>query len=284
MADSQPGGFPSTCVDAATVAAFVDGVLDPASRARVVAHVATCEDCAELVGEVIRTNDELPVASKGKVLWMRSRGLAAVGGVAAIAASILLFVVNRGAALDPVIAAVGDNRPILARPSGGFHYGPLRSPMRGSSAGSDDLALAAAVARLRERATQTNAAGDLHASGVAELVAGNTAGAIDALQAARRLEPDDARVIADLGAAYMTRFVERGDQADANAAVDAFDTALARSPSLKEAWFNKALLLERMNRPAEALTAWSSYLELSDERGWREEATRNRDDLQRRLR
>ncbi len=278
-----PRGFSPACVDAATLAAFVDGTIDPAGRARVVAHVATCADCAELVGEVVRTSEELSVGAKGKVLWMHRRGLAALGGLVAVAASLLLVVLNRGAALDPLVAAVGNERLILARPTGGFHYGPLRSPTRGEKDQSN-LALAAEAARLRERAAETNAAADVHASGVARLVAGDATGAIDALQAAVRLQRDDARFVADLGAAHMTRFADDGDPRDASAALDALDRAIALSPSLKEAWFNKALLLERMNRPADALTAWNTYLDLSDDRGWRDEAIRNRDDLQRRLR
>lgn len=293
MAERYPGGFSPACVDAAAIAAFVDGTIDPAGRARVVAHLATCPDCSELVGEVVRTDDELPVAEsrrdpspadpRGTVLWMRRRGLAAVGGVVAIAASVLLFVLGRGAPLDPLVAAVGNERLTLARPTGGFHYGPLQSPVRGANTGASQLLLAA-VSRLRERARATNAAGDLHAEGVALLVAGQTADAIASLQSAARARPDDAAIAADLGAGYLTRFVERGEQGDAAAALESFDRALARSPALEEAWFNKALLLERMNRLDEALTAWNRAVELAGDSGWRGEAVRQRDDVQRRLR
>ena len=282
-ATGYPGGFSPTCVDAATLAAFVDGTIDPAGRARVVAHVAACADCAELVGEVVRTAEEIPVETRGKVLWMNRRGLAAFGGLVAVAASLLLFVLNRGAALDPLVAAVGNERLTLARPTGGFQYGPLRSRVRGSS-DSTNYQLLAEAKKLHDRALQTNAAADLHAAGVGQLVTGDTTNALDSLQSAARLAPDDATILTDLGATYLTRFVDRGDHSDAAAALDAFDRALALSPPLAEAWFNKALLLERMNRPADALTAWNKYLELSDDRGWREEAIRNRDDLQRRLR
>ena len=295
MVEHQPGGVSSACVDAATIAAFVDGTLDATGRARVVSHLASCPDCSELVGEVIRTDEDLaqPLASPesspdsgvspGKVLWMRRRGLAAVGGLVAIAASLVLLFLNRGAPLDPLVAIVGDERLILARPTGGFHYGPLRSAVRGSGDAAN-LQLAAEVMRLRERAERTKAAGDLHAYGVAQLVAGDINGAIDALQSASRLTPDEARTVADLGAAYMTRFVARGDQRDATAALDALDQALSLSPSVKEAWFNRALLLEQVNRPSDALAAWSKYLELTDDQAWRDEAVRRRDELQRRSR
>ena len=292
----QRGGMASACPDAATIAAFVDGVLDPAGRARVVQHLASCADCSELVGEVVLTAEELAADSrqqsgprpggdqpKGKVLWMRRRNLAAVGGLIAIAASLLLLLLNRGSQLDPLVAIVGDERLILARPTGGFHYGPLRSPVRGAG-DTENLQLAAEVARLRERAERTNTAADRHAYGVAQLVAGDTAGAIASLQTASQSKQDDATILADLGAAYLTRFAARGDQADAAAARESIDKALSLSPALDEAWFNKALLLEQMNRPTEALAAWTKYLELPVDEQWRGEALRHRDDLQRRSR
>jgi hypothetical protein len=286
MAERYPGGFSPACVDAATIAAFVDGTIDPAGRARDVAHLASCPDCAELVGEVEYAREvipDVPAMPKGKVLWMRRRGLAAVGGLVAVAASLVVILLNRGSELDPLVAIVGNERPVLARPTGGFHYGPLHSPVRGST-GSNNYQLQAEVARLLERAQQTKAAVDLHAAGVAQLLAGDTNAAIESLQAATRLKPDDATYDADLGAARLARFVERGEPTDSAAAIESLDRALARAPSLKEAWFNKALLLERMNRPADALAAWDGYLKLSDDRGWREEATRSRDELQRRPR
>jgi len=290
----------ATCIDDATIAAFVDGTLDSEERSRVVAHLASCPDCQELVGEVVRTQEELPNLAGdvtagsltsdppkpgpvNNVLWFRRRGFAAAAGLVAIAASVLFLVLNRGNQLRPLVDVVGEERLTLARPTGDFHYGPLRSPMRGprETAG---FALLAEAAKLRERATRTGAARDLHASGVAQLLAGDVANGIEALEAAARLKPNDAAVRADLGAAYMTRFVNSGNQADADAALDAFDKAFALDPAAsKEAWFNKALLLERLGRPADALLAWDSYLALPNEPGWREEALRQRDALQQKI-
>jgi tetratricopeptide (TPR) repeat protein len=294
MADGDPGGFASACVDAATLAAFVDGRIDPAGRARVAAHLASCPDCTELVAEVIRTNDELsehesadaapePAEQRGlpgKVLPMRRRGLAVAGGLVAIAASLVLLMVNRGSELDPLVSIVGNERLTFVRPTGGFRYGPLRSPVRGTT-DTGDFRLRAEVARLKARARETSEPGDLHAAGVAELVAGDAAGAIASLQAAERSAPDDARIAADLGAALLARFAERGDQSDAAAALASIDRALARAPALEEAWFNKALLFERTNRPDEAQAAWTKYLEISTDPAWRDEAARNRDALRR---
>ena len=291
MAESRPRGFSPACLDAETVAAFVDGTLEPVSREGVVSHLASCPDCSELVAEVVQTVEDLPAdfrsynadgQSKGKVLSIRRRGLAAAGGLTAIAAALLLVVLNRGSALDPLVQIVGSKRPTVARPTGGFHYGSPRSPVR-SDQNDDDLQIAAEAARLRERAERTQAPADLHAYGIARLLAGDNAGAIDSLEAAVHSTPAEPRYVADLGAAYMTRFVERAEYADATQALELLDRALSLSPALKEAWFNRALLLERLNRPADALSSWNKYLELPDAQPWREEAIRNRDALQRQL-
>jgi tetratricopeptide (TPR) repeat protein len=297
MADVRPGGSPSGCIDAATLAAYVDGTLDAAGRNRVVGHLASCADCYELVAEVIRTEaeldgtaadveefedergkDELPAPKQ--VFWTKPLRFATAGGLMAVAATALFFVIERGTPLDRLVTAVGPERLIEARPSGGFQYGPLRSPMRGSE-DVRDLSVRAEAERLRERAASSGAADDVHAWGVGQLLRGDIDGSIASLEAAARSKPNDAAYRADVGAAYMSRFVQQKNQADAATALDAFDKALALSPTAAEAWFNKALLLERLDRRDEALAAWNRYLALQDQPGWRNEAIRRRDALQR---
>jgi tetratricopeptide (TPR) repeat protein len=80
----------------------------------------------------------------------------------------------------------------------------------------------------------------------------------------------------------MTRFLQQNNQSDATAALDSLDKAIAISPSAaaKEAWFNKALLLERLDRRDEALNAWNRFIALPDQSGWRDEGIRHRDALQ----
>jgi tetratricopeptide (TPR) repeat protein len=292
LGEIQPHSRSTGCLDVATVAAFVDGALDSTARAHAMGHIASCADCSELVAEVLHAQEDLaepvappadrpvsftpaaPVAHR----WRRPRLLAGVGGLVAIAASLLILF-NRQAPLDPLVSIVGAQRLTMARPSGDFQYGPLRSPLRGS-ADLENLELRAEVARLQERAARSAAPSDLHAAGVARFLTGDPSTAVTLLERASESSPRDARVQGDLGAAYMTRFVERGDPADAAAALAALDKALALAPSMKEGWFNKALLLERLNRPADALAAWTKYLELPDAGGWRDEAIRHRDAVQ----
>jgi hypothetical protein len=282
---------PDPCVDAETLAAFVDGTLDASERTRVVAHLGRCADCARLVAEVTSTDEELreigetqatgltAIPTAHVAIFPRRRLLFAAGAVLAVAASVLLVVFNRDARLDPLVALVGQERMTIARPTGGFHYGPLRSPTRGG--GNDRLDLLAEAARLRERATRSGSADDVHAAGVAFLIAGDAASAAPLLASAVQSKPDDASFHSDLGAVQMTLFLESGDQAHAAAALASFDRAIALEPGAKEAWFNRARLFELTNRPADAIAAWTKYLALSDEDGWRQDATRSLDALQR---
>lgn len=295
MADARLEPPSPPCVDAATLAAFVDGTLDEVSRGRVLSHVASCPDCYELVTEVVLTESELEESRatdhavrtaevsdrQAKILsWRRPLTFAAAGGLFAIAASVMFLIVDRDTPFDSLVSIVGNQRLTEARPSGEFRYGPVRSPLRGPRE-VENLELRAEAARLRERADRTGSPEDLHASGIAQLLAGDTANSVRILESGVQARPGDAAYRADLGAAYMTRFLEGGAQSDATTALDAFDKALALDPSTKEAWFNKALLLERLDRLGEAVVAWNKYLELQDEADWRAEAIRHRDASQR---
>ena len=218
MVETHANPLSSSCVDSATLAAFVDGQLERTERARVISHLARCPDCSELVGGVIAVGEALasepapvvappePVPPSNKVFWTKRRGMAAVGGFGLLAASIVLVMLNRGSPLASLVAIVGDERLTVARPTGDFRYGPLRSPTRGSLE-TANLALLTEAARLRERAAETGATADLHAVGVAQLLAGHVADGVAALESAARAQPQDARLQADLGAGYMTRFI-----------------------------------------------------------------------------
>ena len=299
MTDSRIGrGVPTACLDDETVASFVEGTIDAEGRTHVVAHVATCADCYELVAEVLRTDSELepkavvppvpfpvppPTASPVPVLTparSNRRMFVAAAGIIAVAASVFFVVSNRGSQLDPLVEIVGNERLTLARPTGGFRYGALKSPVRGARE-VQSYQLQAEALQLQERAAGSKSPRDLHAAGVALMLVGDFAESVSLLQSASQAEPRNAQYKSDLGAAQMTRFVNRGSDSDATAALATFDEALSLSPSLPEALFNKAALLQQLERFSEAVAAWNTYLEAAAEPEWREEATRNRDEAQR---
>lgn len=65
------GPAPSSCLDAETVAAWMDGGLDPASIAMAEAHASNCARCQALLGTVTRTTLAAAVAAEPRTarLW-----------------------------------------------------------------------------------------------------------------------------------------------------------------------------------------------------------------------
>lgn len=58
------------CLDAETVAAWMDGGLDPASLAMAEAHASNCARCQALLGTLVRTTPAAPAAeARGAGLW-----------------------------------------------------------------------------------------------------------------------------------------------------------------------------------------------------------------------
>jgi hypothetical protein len=281
MTDLTSGA--SSCVSDAALAAYAEGRLPADERQRIEAHVAACEDCYLLLAGVVQTEDDLTaerpapgVTSRpderpapGRVIpFHRRKGLLAAAAVLSAAAAVVLFVMSRGGPLDPLVSAVGTQRLTLARPTGGFEYGELRSALRnGAPEGAGDLRLAAAAAELRERSASGEPA-DVHAWGVAQLVLGQADASAQTLASAVASAPERAEYHADLGAAQLTLYLQRRDPADAAAALASVTRALAIDPGLREALFNRALVLEALGRRQDAIAAWDEYLARDPDSPW----------------
>jgi hypothetical protein len=276
----------ASCLDDQTIAAYADGKIDPARRMQVEAHLATCEDCYELLAEVLRHEeavnpvaaiDEPPVPARSS-LWGH-RGMIAAGSIVAIAAALVMLVINARSPMAPLVNAVGAERLTAARPTGGFAYGPLRSRTRGSAPSDRNVALLAEAAQLQRRASSSNAPKDQHAWGVAQMLSGDLPGSIATLDGARKAAPTIAAYEADYGAALLTRFLEERRADDGERALAALDRATTLDPGMREAWFNKALLFEALGKVSEAANAWNTYLGIDGSSEWSSEARRRRDAL-----
>lgn len=283
MTDRTSGA--TSCVSDAALAAYVDGQLPPEERQQIEAHVATCDDCSMLLAAVVQTEEDLglePAAEKqvspdegqhekGRVIpFHRRKGMLAVAGLLTAAAAVVLFVFFGRTPLEPLVTAVGEQRLTLARPTGGFQAGPLRSALRnGAPEGVGDLRLAAAAAQLRERAASGKAT-DVHAWGVAQMLVGDVDASVQTLASAAASEPNRAEYHADLGAAQLTLYLRRRDPADAAAALASITRALAINPRLREALFNRALVLEALGRGEDAIAAWDEYLARDEDSPWSE--------------
>ncbi len=203
--------------------------------------------------------------------------LAAVLVAAAALALARRPAVNQPDELSSLVAALGSRRVTAGRLTGGFHHAELTTARGVSPAVAPDVAMAAA--RLEKRLTEVRSARTLEAAGIARLVLGEPGRAVDALSSATDAQPDCASCWSNLSVAYL----ERADQLGAGAvamlipALDASERAVALAPRLAEAWFNAAVVRERVGLGAAA--AWQVFLSLEDESPWRREGTSRRQAL-----
>ncbi|MGE3274891.1 MAG: CHAT domain-containing protein [Vicinamibacterales bacterium] len=280
------------CPGAESLAAFVDGGLPDAERARLVAHLADCDTCRHLVADVLVLQEAMgggevrpgraPVSESvpRAIWWPSARGMAiAVAALAVISlvpiAYFELAVVSSGAPFDRLAAATPRERTIEPRVSGRFAYAPLGAPSRAAGDGAVIPApwrLVAAAGQVREDFHDDLTADGRRAVGVAALLVGDFDGAVQALEEASSAAPSDARVLSDLAAAFHERARVGGRPDDLPRALDAAERAVAADPSLPLAWFNRALAITAFNLRDQAIEAWTAYLSHDSTSPWADEA------------
>ena len=277
------------CPDPETIAAYLDGRLSAQERARVTEHLADCETCyfvmtesAKMTSMPALTSDASP--SRGQHRWWGSKPVvwsSSTAGALATAAAVWL-VVGGGwfaaspdsAALQALVAAVGNERTVEARLTGGFAYGPLPGAVRSGGlsavAVSPDVRIAAARIEKQTLARRTPEA--LRVLGLAHLVTGDVARAVPVFEEAVSLPNPDPRALNDLAAAYLVRATRGNRPQDFAKALAAADRAVKADSSLIEAWFNRAYALDCLSLGAESRDAWEEYLHLDGQSAWADEA------------
>ncbi len=262
------------------LAAFVDGKLSREARAAIELHLADCDTCREAVADTVSLSNEYV----GPMLLGRPRRrvLAGGGAVLAMAASLLvlvrvqpdLFRFGESPDYAPLVAAVGENRTIEGRLTGGFAYAPMRPRTRaGRGAVNEDFALLAANSELQERAQREPTAANRHAAAVAQLVAGDAEAAVTALESVVADEPGRAAYHSDLAAAYVARGRTWGRREDLVKAKAAAERAIVLDPALDEAYFNRALALDALGEAREAEAAYRRALTRDPQSPWNAEIT-----------
>ena len=266
-----------------------------AEAARVEEHLAGCSACYEVYAETVRfqldeeAQDDVPcsrAASRGSAppAVRVAAALALAAGL--VLASWPLWRAHVRPAAPPLVAdlvrAVGENRFVEPRLTGGFRYGRLVRLRSGDTPRGLDAqppAVIAAVARIRERAETDTSPEALSALAVTYLVSGDANAAVKALESASAQAPQDARIQSDLAAAYLTRAGRLDEPADVPKGLDAAEKAVALPGAPDEAWFNRALALEGLHLVDEARKAWDDYLERDSTSAWADEARRRLADL-----
>jgi CHAT domain-containing protein len=290
VTEQSPGpARPAGCPDPAWIAAHADGRLSGEEAARMDEHIAGCADCYEIFSETVQcglSQDAAAVrrAGAGPSPAFARRRVFRVVALAA-AASIVLAVgallyrarAPRGAAprVAELAQAMGTRRFVEPRLTGGFRHGPLVVLRSGEQAAGLDAqapGVLAAVARIRERAESDTSPEALGALAVTYLVSGDAGAAVKALQSATAQKPHDPRLLSDLAAAYLVRAARADETADLPQALEAAERAIARPDPPVEAYFNRALALERLHLVSDARQAWQDYLERDSSSEWAVEA------------
>lgn len=275
-----------------TLAAFIDGRLEPETRRRVVEHIATCPECYDVV---LSAQELRGYAAPGKVVPFRRPGLRVVALAAAAAAVVIAFFTtpirerimpHPKSGLAALADAAPPQRNIEGRLSG-FPYRPLKPVMRG---GEDEdhsaarIKLLAVAAQVASDAEKNPTADNLHAYGVSLLMLGKYDVAVEKLEAALRKETRaergssliqksmDVPLLNDLSAAYYARWGARGNIEDGLAAVSAADRSYRIRPTADSA-FNRALSIEAVHGRDQAADAWADFERVAAaDDGWRREA------------
>jgi len=289
MVDPHTNG----CPEPEVLAAYVDRGLSLSERARVDAHLAACPQCIALVAGAARTVAELSahlpaeddIAEATPLVTRRSvvGALAAAAAVIAVVAmpSLVRPWLERDSGLVSLVDAVGEQRSVLGRLTGGFPHAPLGEPSAGGqdgrAAGTDRVQLIAG--KIRESFGDHGTPSQLHALGVAQLLSGNFDDAAQSLLAASREQPANAQYLNDVATVQLERARRGLRPDDLPRALAAADRARRLDPSLREAWFNRALAASALSLTEDAKAAWTEYLTLDSSSSWASEARARLEEL-----
>src|SRR5262245_13311422 len=274
---------PGACPEPEQLAALIDGGLSAADRRALEAHLGDCAECREVVADTVAFQGETAQVAP----FRRPRLIYPLGAALLAAAAALVLVVrmdrsseSRVVEMADLVAAVGTTRPIEARLSGGFAYGPPPVTTRSASEAtvSPDLQIAAGQAEKKLQAERS--AENLHAFGASQLLLGRFDAAVDALNEAATVGAShntSLRAINnDLAAAYLARGRAQDRPDDFVHALNAADSAnRATAAPTPESLFNRALALEALHLRDQARAAWQDYLKRDGTSGWADEARRH---------
>lgn len=288
----------TNCPSEETLAAFIDGRLDPESRRRVVEHMSSCADCYSVISAAWDSQAADPALVPAATVVRGRFGARAVWApaAAALAAAAMvtfvflytplhdrLFPPKTG--IEALVAATRGSkyRTIEGRLNGGFDYHPLKKPKRGPPPDeASEWRLKAAAGQIQMSEDRPSAQ-SLHLVGVSHLLAGDTEKAVDYLQRALYLEtgtrdlPSAIRrstnptLLNDFAASLLARFSHNDNPIEIFRAGEAANRAWQLMQTSEIAW-NRALCFEMLALPEDAKAAWKEYLSMDPTSEWSIEA------------
>jgi CHAT domain-containing protein len=274
------------------VSRYIGQKLSPEEAEAFEEHYFGCDRC----WEEVQAATEVRAALSGKVASQLEKGagtpeqapvirgpwrnpaLLAAAAAGAVIALAGIFVwraaparLGKETGLASLVAAVGEARPVEPRLTGGFAYAPFRRSAE-TSPTTPSWEVLAEAARIKKAAEANPSTERLHELGIAHLVLGEAGQAVSRLEEALLQSPDDAGLQSDLAAAYLVQ-AETENRPDAVVkALSAAEKAVQLNPSGLEAYFNRAVALERLSMKEKARQAWIEYIRRDPDSGWADEA------------
>ena len=194
---------------------------------------------------------------------------------------------SQSASLVALNRAYANGRTLETR-IGGLDYAPY-APTRGANDADANARI------LRERAerivldayAEHPSAANRHALGKYYLADKQFDKAIEQFNAALKDAPNLAELHNDLGAALLekSRFEKRNNQPGDSlqhlaASLESIEQALKLQPDYLPALFNRALCLQEMYLPRQAIEEWKKYLQLDSNSKWADEARKRLEELE----
>lgn len=262
------------CLDSQRLAAFAEGRLKRSEIPEVLAHLERCPTCRSALKAATDLMEEEPraVAAHDRQWWAIAAALVVVLGIGVLAQRAGFFRSNPTDSL--VKLAPRAARTVEPRLSGGFDYAPYHGPMRSmeSDSAAQRMKLVGAVGELVERADAKKTAAAQQAGGIGLVLVGSPEDAIGRLRAAAASAPANATAWSDLAAAEYATALRDGRASLYPLALAHSDRALHIDPNLREALFNRALILGRLGLRDASRDAWSRYLAADPSSKWADEA------------
>ncbi len=308
MESQNQGGSPILCPGDSVWTEVAAGLGPEEYRERLVAHAAQCGPCAGLLASAVRTlsaeataeeNSMIEALQSAKPEWQEdmARSLVAMAapprgrawgwrmvGLAAAAAVLIgspvWYFRQRNAPPLQLLARAYTVRRVLELRVPGAAYAklaPIEQGPRGSASNRPaELSDSESIIR-RHLDSYPADAPWLLAQGRADLLERNYPAAIEGLERALLLVPaapstlrED--ILVDLANAHFGRFETGDSSTDLSASLENLGKAIQSNPNLAVAYFNRAIVSEKLFLFEPARRDWQRYLQLDPRGAWAEEA------------
>jgi tetratricopeptide (TPR) repeat protein len=316
METVEQGGGAIHCPARALWIDLAAGLTPSGADTELLAHAARCASCAAILADCVRVLHGEPAEDEDAAIaalqssrpewqrkvaalaarsargraWVQPAWMAAAAGIALVCGALVLWTRWREQhdALHLLAQAYTAQRTVELRIPGAA-YGPVRLERGGASARANrpaELSESEALIRRQLDAHPDDPPG-LHAQGRADLLEWNYDDAIQTLRLARDLNSGDPRekalILVDLATAYYERAEAMNRAIDFSMAAELLGQAVQADPSLAAAYFNRALVYEKLFLYINAVSDWKRYLQMDARGAWADEARRRLDELQRKM-